>query len=119
MGRKCIGVSPANKSFAFRLENDAQTAVLENKIFKSGLSTSEFLRKLCVEEEIEIVAVSPHKSRAVFLLQKASNNLNQLAHRANSADRAGKLDQSTFSLIVSELQRLNDFLLTQVREASK
>lgn len=119
MGRKCKGNTPASRSFAFRLENDSQTAVLEKKIARSGLTTSEFLRKLCVEEEVEIVAASPHKARAVFLLNKASNNLNQLAHQANSAHLAGKLNQSTLSLITSELQELNEFLRAQVNEASK
>lgn len=119
MGRNCKGSSPANKSFAFRLESDVQTAMLEKKISSSGLSTSEFLRQLCVNEKTEIVPVSPHKARAVFLLSKASNNLNQLAHQANSAHRAGKLDQPTIFLIAAELQKLNDFLLAQVREESK
>lgn len=119
MGRKCKGKLPASRSFSFRLENDAQTAVLEKKIARSGLCTSEFLRKLCVDEEVEIVAASPHKARAVFLLQKASNNLNQLAHRANSAHRAGKLEQQILSLVAAELQKLNKFLLSQVQEASK
>lgn len=119
MGRKCKGKSPVNRSFSFRLENDFKTAVLEKKISKSGLTTSEFLRKLCEDEDVEIVAASPHKARAVFLLNKASNNLNQLAHRSNSAHKAGKLDQPTLSLIANELQKLNDFLLNQVQEASK
>lgn len=118
MGRKCKGSSPANRSFAFRLESSARTAALEKKIAVSGLSASEYFRQLCDQEKTVIAPLSPHKARAVFLLNKASNNLNQLAHRANAAHQAGKLDQHSLSLIATELQKLNDFLLEQV-EASK
>ena len=117
MGRKCKGDSPLNKSFAFRLETRAKTLALEKKIAQSGVSTSEYLRTICDREESVVIAVSPHKAHAVFLLNKASNNINQLAHRANTAHQSGKLDQGSLSLITSELQKLNDFLIEQVEAA--
>jgi hypothetical protein len=66
----------------------------------------------------KLVASSDAK-RAVFLLQKASNNINQLAHRANAEHRSSKLSEDTFSAIIEQLRQFNQFMLEETDKAIK
>ena len=103
-------------TFSFRLPISVANWWNE-KIAKSGLGNkSAFFRDAVQQNKTEVIAkpaATADQKRAVFLLQKASNNLNQLAHLANSQRLAGKLNEATFSLICSQLQQLNQFMLTQ------
>ena len=103
-------------TFAFRLPISVANWWNE-KIEKSGLGNkSAFFRAAVQENKTEIIAkpsASTDQKRAIFLLQKASNNLNQLAHLANSQCLSGKLSDATFALISSQLQQLNQFMLEQ------
>lgn len=103
-------------TFAFRLPISIANWWNE-KIEKSGLGNKiAFFRAAVQENKTEVIAksvTSADQKRAIFLLQKASNNLNQLAHLANSQRLAGKLNEASFSLINSQLQQLNQFMLVQ------
>lgn len=108
--------------FSFRLPKSV-AEWWEEKIARSGFANkSEFFRQAVQENKTEVIArpvATRDVKRAVFLLAKASNNLNQLAHRANSDHIAGKLSEGTFTSILNQLQQLNLFLLDQVGEAKK
>lgn len=108
------------KTVAFRLA-EPDFLAYRKKFSLSGLSQSEFFREHVLGNTTTVVAKATNQqaNRAVLLLQKASNNLNQLAYQANSLNLAGQLDQQTFSAILSQLQQLNQFMVDQVGEAQK
>lgn len=85
----------------------------ERKVGASGMSKSEFFREAILANRTTVVErprASADKGRLLFLANKASNNINQLAHRANSDHLAGKLSEGTYSALLYELQALNRFL---------
>ena len=109
------------KTVAFRL-TDGDYVAYKNKFGNSGMTQSEFFREHVLNNTTTVVArpvASSESKRAVFLLQKASNNINQLAHRANSENLEGVLSERTFSQILNQLERLNRFLISQVQETKK
>ena len=94
----------------------------KRKFSASGLNQSEFFREHILNNTTQVIArpaASADAKRAVFLLQKASNNLNQLAHRANAEHLGGVLSESTFAAILGQLQQLNRFMLEQTTEAKE
>ena len=102
-------------TFSFRLPLSAAQK-WDEKIALSGLNKSAFFRDAVQQNKTEVIAkpaATADQKRAIFLLQKASNNLNQLAHLANSQRLSGKLNDATFSLINSQLQQLNQFMAEQ------
>ena len=106
---------------AFRL-TDGDFLAYKRKFSASGLTQSEFFRAHVLTNTTKVVAkpkASADTKRAVFLLQKASNNINQLAHRANAEHLAGILSESTFQAILLQLEQLNSFMLEQTNETQK
>jgi hypothetical protein len=57
------------------------------------------------------------RRRLLFLANKTSNNMNQLAHRANAAHQAGTIDKHTYEAILYELQSLSDAMKKGVGDA--
>jgi hypothetical protein len=109
-----------NRTVAFRL-TDGDFLRYKRKFFASGFTQSEFFREhvLCNTTQVVARPVSSRDNRrAVFLLQKASNNVNQLAHRANSEYLTGLLSEHTYLAILGQLQQLNTFMLEQTRKAT-
>jgi hypothetical protein len=109
------------KTVAFRI-TEGDFLAYQKKFGASGLSQSEFFREYVLTNTTQVISrpvASKDSKRAVFLLHKASNNINQLAHRANSENRAGFLDEGTFKSILEQLTRLNDFLISQTEESRK
>ena len=51
------------------------------------------------------------------IVNKASNNLNQLAHTANAAELAGTVTPATYAGILAELQMLADLMKEAIRDA--
>lgn len=106
---------------AFRL-TDGDFLAYKRKFSASGLTQSEFFRAHVLTNTTQVVAkpkASADTKRAVFLLQKASNNINQLAHRANADHLSGILSESSFLAILNQLDQLNSFLLEQTSETQK
>lgn len=110
-----------NHTVAFRL-SDGDFLNYKRKFSASGLNQSVFFREHVLNNTTQVVArpvASAGARRAVFLLQKASNNVNQLAHRANAEHLSGMLSEVTFLAIVGQLEQLNRFMLEQTGETSK
>lgn len=85
------------------------------KCHAAGLTRSEFLRECVLRNRTQVVActnVPPNrdKLRVLFLLGKTSNNINQLAYRANSDHLAGILSESTYWSILLELNAITKIL---------
>jgi hypothetical protein len=107
-----------SKTIAFRITAMDYLAY-QKKFLASGLSQSEFFRKHVLTNSTQVVARSKNADRAIFLLLKASNNLNQLAHRANTDHLTGKLSESTYTSILSQLSQLNNHMSHQADEVLK
>ena len=106
-------------TIAFRL-TDGDFLRYKWKFSASGFTQSEFFREHVLCNTTQVVArpvASRDTKRAVFLLQKASNNLNQLAHRANSECLTGLVSENTYEAILDQLQQLSTFMQLQTREA--
>lgn len=109
------------KTVAFRL-TEPDYFSYRKKFVSSGMSQSDFFREHVLNNTTKVVArpvATSDTKRAVFLLQKASNNINQLAHRANSENLSGVLAEGTYLRILDQLERLNDFLVDQVAGTQK
>ena len=109
------------KTVAFRI-TEGDFFAYQKKFGASGLTQSEFFREHVLSNTTQVIAQpvqSKDSKRAVFLLHKASNNINQLAHRANSENRAGFLNDGTFNAILEQLTALNEFLISQTEETRK
>lgn len=92
---------------------EEQWRVFSDKVQRSGLSASEFLRDCILTNRTQIVARPPasvERKRIMFVVNKSGNNLNQLAHVANSQRVAGKLSEAVFVAFVDELQLITQLL---------
>lgn len=109
-----------SRTVAFRL-TERDYKVYKIKFAATGVSQSQFFRDNVLSNRTQVIAKahSPNGERAVFLLSKSSNNLNQLAHRAHLAHIDGNLTTLTFHIILEQLKSLNSFMLDQVRVANK
>lgn len=110
--------SELTEVFSFRTTL-ADASKWNAKIARSGYKKSEFFRMAVQQNQTQILAVSPHSARAVFLLSKASNNLNQITHRAHLAHLDGTITAKDFESILEQLQILNNFMQVLVKESSK
>jgi hypothetical protein len=107
------GLAPA---VSFRLPK-AERAIWDEKVAASGLTASEFFRELVLKNRTQVVArarPNADAKRMLYLFNKASNNMNQLAHRANQDHRAGLVSESTYAGILAELSELRRLMLADI-----
>ncbi|MBZ2436538.1 plasmid mobilization relaxosome protein MobC [Xanthomonas perforans] len=104
---------------SFRL-TDADHAAYLAKVEASGLKPSEFFRECVLQNRTQVIArvpTSTDKRRLLYLFNKTSNNINQLAHAANAAELSGKATGETYSGILAELQAIADAMREAVEHA--
>ena len=90
------------------------------KVELSGMKPSVFFRECVLNNKTQITAINkpaPEWGRAVYLMNKASNNINQLAHQANIAHLSGKVSEATYTAILSQIQTLTLYLKATVKNA--
>lgn len=105
VGRRRRG-GPLAKPVSFRL-TEADHAAYLAKVRSSGLTPSEFFRDAVLTNRTQVVAVDREVRRQIlFLVAKASNNLNQLAHRVHTDHVAGKVGEATYLSVLGELEAL-------------
>lgn len=107
-------------TIAFRVTVDVY-ADFQNQCRAANMTKSELFRDYISKNKVQVFArPAPTRDakRAVLLLQKASNNINQLAHRANSDNLAGLLSDENYQKFTSQLEKLNKFMLEQTRGVS-
>ncbi|MFX1689766.1 plasmid mobilization relaxosome protein MobC [Paraburkholderia sp. A2RI-6] len=105
--RKALG-----RPVSTRLTDD-QWQVFNEKVERSGMSPSVFLRECILTNRTQIVARPPatvERQRIMYVINKTGNNLNQLVHVANTARVAGQLSESTFVALVDELELITQLL---------
>ena len=107
------------RTVSFRLALPDHAAYLA-KAKAAGVKPSDFFRDAVLNNKTQIVARTPpssDKRRLIYLFNKASNNLNQLAHTANAAELAGTVTTATYAGILAELQTLADVMKKAIRDA--
>ncbi|MCC8633419.1 plasmid mobilization relaxosome protein MobC [Xanthomonas euvesicatoria] len=94
------------RTVAFRLTRPDHEAY-RAKFEASGLTQSEFFREHVLANTTTVIArprASVDKQRLLYLVAKAGNNLNQIAHRAHADHLAGELDEATYRTLLDQLQ---------------
>lgn len=84
-----------------------------SKVTSSGQTRSEFFRACVLGNKTEVIAKLPasaDRQRLLFLFNKASNNLNQIAHTVNLANYNGMLSEPVFLSILKELNATSRLL---------
>lgn len=101
-----------NRTVSFKL-SEADFLIYEAKVKASGLPNSDFFRGVVLTNKTQITAKprkSADKKRIVFLFDKTSNNMNQLAHRVNSDYLTGKLSEQKYEQFLLELENIGRYL---------
>lgn len=105
-----------NKVVAIRL-NDEEYKSIKNKFKDTDLKDSALFRELLLSKSAQIEVKkedSKDYSRAVFLINKTSNNINQLAKAINTAYRSEAVSESLFLTYLKELQAIQNHLLNTI-----
>lgn len=100
------------KPVSFRLSQTDYDAY-QVKFSASGLSQSDFFREHVLTNRTTVIArakPSQDKRRLLYLFNKTGNNINQLAHRANSDYLAGTLTETTYEQILQSLEQISRFM---------
>ncbi|AGN33486.1 relaxosome component, NikA family (plasmid) [Pseudomonas fluorescens A506] len=104
---------------SFRLREE-DIAPYEEKLRNSGVKPSDFLREILFNSNavFEAPKVSKDNDRLLFLFNKSSNNLNQLAYRFNSAYRKSEIISETLYIkAINELVLIRELMLAGVKHA--
>ncbi|ENG0237434.1 plasmid mobilization protein [Burkholderia multivorans] len=107
------------RTIAWRV-TEAVKHELERQYAESGLAQAEFLRELLERRKPQIIArrkPTPDLKRALFLFNKTSNNINQIAHRANTDHLEGVLSEERYRRILSELQEISAYMKSVIKDA--
>ncbi|MGI4468742.1 plasmid mobilization protein [Klebsiella pneumoniae] len=107
-----------DKVVAFRLSQE-DFVQFEEKLASSNMKKSEFFREVFLNAKVNITlkaAPSKDLERLTFLFNKASNNLNQLAHQVNAAHLEGKVSERLYKSINNSLVDIRHLLMTGVSD---
>lgn len=97
---------------SFRL-SPAAHAKLFDQAAAARLSSRAWLERAVIENETQILAkpkLHPDLGELLYQVNKAGNNVNQLAHRFNSLTFKGSIAASEVSQALDELQRISKTL---------
>lgn len=102
-----------NQRIIFRV-TEAEKKDFLKKVDEAQTTASDLLRERVLNDEYFIVAREPKasldKQKLIYLYNKTSNNLNQLAHQTNSYNKQGKLTHGQFEQILSNLITIRNLL---------
>ncbi len=94
-----------NVKITFRL-SESEFKPYEKVIAKSGLKTSQVMREVFIEKSDKVVLPKQQSSdskRLVFLANKASNNINQIAKKLNIDHLEGTVNEKTYTALLNNL----------------
>jgi len=103
---------PLSKRLNFRLDETTYLA-FEAKVQAANLSRSEFFRDIILNNKTQVVArkkTTDTTKQALFLINKTSNNINQLAKAANTAQQTGKITDQLYRSVLESLDQHNQLL---------
>ena len=118
---------PSSVPVSFRLTHDDYEIYMQKKS-AAGMTVSAFMREAVLMNKTTIVGPSPSQlaaeaqrnadiSRIFRVVSKSGNNINQLAHRANSDSQKGLIDNNTYDAILRELEFISIALKGSLRDA--
>ena len=97
---------------SFRLTASEYEAI-SIKLQKSTLSRSEFFREVFLRQTYIFNLKEkkpPEYKNLLFIFNKASNNLNQIAKRVNSDNKSGVVSNTTYLKTINQLISINNYL---------
>ena len=90
------------------------------KVNKANTTASDLLRERVLNDNLIIVAKpakqSKDRKQLIYLYNKASNNLNQLAYLANSHNKAGTLTEKYHQSILANLITIRNIFSAKMKE---
>ncbi len=92
------------------------------KAEKAHITLTDFFKEAIIENKTVVVAKPPktiNEKRLMYLVSKASNNLNQIAYRANRDHLSGILSEQTYRYLLSELKATNIMLKQEILDADQ
>lgn len=92
---------------------------LEQRIKDAGMSKSEYFRDVVINRKAEINVVVKDMQSLIFYYNKTSNNLNQIAHKLNSAHLENRISESLYGRMLNALIDIRTLLLKGVEDADK
>lgn len=101
-------------SFRFTEE---QYAPHEEIMKRTGVKASVYFRELLLTKNPVFKEASAADERLVFIFNKSSNNLNQVAKRVHQAHHRGIISQALFIKLCNMLNSIRDLLLAGVDRA--
>lgn len=107
------------KLYSFRLTED-EANIFEEKIAASQLTKSQFFREVFIKSNVNLTlksAPSKDYQRLLFLVNKSSNNLNQIAHKINAYHMQGRISDSLYKKFLNNLINIRDLLLSGISDA--
>jgi hypothetical protein len=81
---------------------------------QGGLGKPIAFRLSPADREAAKPKASVDRKRMLHIFAKTSNNLNQIAHRANSEHVQGKLSEATYDQLLYQLQIIARYLKTSL-----
>jgi len=103
---------PSHEVLPHRLNvrlSDAEMSVYQAKMLAAGMNSSQFFRECLLTNRTHIVARAPASTslkRILYVINKAGNNLNQLANAVNTEHVAERLSEITFMSVLDSLQSI-------------
>lgn len=104
---------------SFRLKNEAHDRITE-RAATAGVSPRVWLEKAILDNRTEIVArakPSPDYKALVFQINKAGNNLNQIAHHLNTLALMDAIDARKYLSVLDELSSIEAALTDALTHA--
>lgn len=101
--------------FPIRLSGEERADFERKRLDAGSPSLAAYLRDCILQSQV-VARPKPSADRArmLFLMNKASNNINQLAHQVNSAHKAGTINESTYRRILFDLDVLATYMKATV-----
>lgn len=105
-----------DKVVAFRVSS-SDFEIFDKKLASSKMSKSEFFREVFLNSNVSLtVKAAPSKdhSALLFLYNKSSNNLNQLARQVNIAHLSGAINRDRYLRYMNALLEIRDLMLAGI-----
>lgn len=107
-----------DRVLSFRVSEE-EAREFEEKLAASGMSKSRYFREVFINQKAEIRVEVKDLQTVIFYFNKASNNLNQLAHQVNSAHYSDKVSERIYLRFLNSLADIRTLLLKGVHDADK
>lgn len=104
---------------SFRLLSEAHK-VLYERAKTAGVSTRVWLEKAILENQTKIIAKQkpqPDLRSLLFQVNKAGNNINQLAHHFNTLNKVNKISKDEYLTALETLENIHNDLKEAIHYA--